>query len=68
MNNQVKSNKKQNYIRSLVIPDAVYNKAKLVAHFMQRSVSSLIRELINESFRKNKQNIELTKQEVNDMT
>ncbi len=60
MSNQIENgmSKKQHSLRCLVIPDAIYNKAKLVAHFTQRSVSSLIRELINESFRKNKKKIE----------
>ena len=61
MSNQTESGigKKQHRLRCLVIPDVVYNKAKLIAHFSQRSVSSLIRELINESFRKNKKKIEM---------
>ena len=42
---------------SLNVED-VYKKAKLLAHFEGRSVSSYLRELIKESFQKNKKKIE----------
>lgn len=38
-------------LRSFVIPDCTFEKAKFLACFRESSTSSLIRELINEAFK-----------------
>ncbi len=45
-------------VRCISIDEINWKKAKLVAYFYHRSISSLIKNLISECFRKNKKKIE----------
>lgn len=45
-------------LRCLVIDEKTHKKGKLMCHFFNRSFSSLVRELLNECFKKHKHKIE----------
>ena len=46
-------------LRSFVIPNCTYEKAKFLARRRRIPISSLIRELINEDFKRNNLKIEI---------
>ena len=59
----IENSNKTTKLRCLVLGGEEWQKAKLLAHFEGRSVSSYIRELIKEAFKKNKKKIEMGEEE-----